>query len=306
LRGECYEDSTINEYCYGPPVQKATQSPTGPPLNLCPKEFVGWHSSSDCKEYYTCDEGSAGAIRVCDEGLKFDKVRNECISEDSVNEFCYGTPLNNESQQLNQASKPEQDPLLDSENTPTEVNACLFGFTGWEGQFFVCFLVIDALRKIHVFLLQLTFCATIPPKSPASFDCTQYYLCYDGVLATSYACGDGLLFDIESGICSFADEVDCVNENSIIKKPSSSPSHGPMTTRFPTLAKKEVSIRPAMGVIDTSFPTLGRDKLWTGTPTISKSVSADPPWLSFARKDSNSANFVSILSWVRLLLLMLM
>ncbi|KAL7517236.1 hypothetical protein ACHAWX_002171 [Stephanocyclus meneghinianus] len=147
LRGECYEDSTINEYCYGPPVQKATQSPTGPPLNLCPKEFVGWHSSSDCKEYYTCDEGTPGAIRVCNEGLKFDKVRNECISEGSVNEFCYGPPLNNGSQQLHQASKPEHDPSLDSANPPAELDACLYGFTGWEGQFFAYFLAISGSRK---------------------------------------------------------------------------------------------------------------------------------------------------------------
>ncbi|KAL3782904.1 hypothetical protein HJC23_004883 [Cyclotella cryptica] len=258
LRGECYEDSTINEYCYGPPVQKATRSPTGPPLNLCPKEFIGWHSSSDCKEYYKCDDGSAGAIRVCNEGLKFDKVRNECVSESLVNEFCYGPPLDNGNQQLNEDTKPENDLVMDSENPPTELDACLNGYTGWE----------------------------------ASSDCTQYYWCDEGVPATRYACGDGLLFKSESEICTFADEVDCVNENTM-KTPNLSPSLGPMIT-------------PAKGVIDTSFPTLGRDKPWTITPTISKSGSADPPWLSFERKESNSANFVRALSRFRLLQLLLL
>jgi hypothetical protein len=125
LRGECRADSTINENCYGsplPPAKKPTTRPSGPPINLCPKGFDGWYSSVDCKEYYKCDNGSAGAILVCDEGLSFDKVRNKCTSSADVSEYCYGPPLETNGENGNKQST--------SENSK---GSCLEGYTGWEG-----------------------------------------------------------------------------------------------------------------------------------------------------------------------------
>ena len=57
----------------------------------CPHStFVGWHTSPDCKEYFECDNGEMGVVHMCNEGLKFDKVRNQCQDEMSVNSMCYG------------------------------------------------------------------------------------------------------------------------------------------------------------------------------------------------------------------------
>lgn len=39
---------------------------TGQERTFCPQStFVGWHASADCKEYYKCDNGAPGVMRVC-------------------------------------------------------------------------------------------------------------------------------------------------------------------------------------------------------------------------------------------------
>lgn len=138
MRGEC-GDGEIDEYCYGPPVQP---KPTGPPLNFCPNEVNGWHTSPDCKEYYMCQEGEAGAIQVCGEGLAFDKVRSKCISDSDVNNFCYGPPLNEteplpvqtESTPTQAAAKPHS-PNPNEDPSKEQNGSCAYGYTGWQGKY---------------------------------------------------------------------------------------------------------------------------------------------------------------------------
>lgn len=133
MRGKC-TDGILNEYCYGPPVPPPTPKPTPPPLpNFCPTNVDGWHASSDCREYYKCQDGDSGAIQVCEDGLKFDKVRSKCVAESSVNNFCYGPPLddaelpNGEGKIDFPTRKPSEPPKID--NGP-----CPEGLTGWEGK----------------------------------------------------------------------------------------------------------------------------------------------------------------------------
>ena len=127
MRGKC-TDGILNEYCYGPPVPPPTPKPTPPPLpNFCPNEVDGWHASSDCKEYYKCRSGESGAIQVCDDGLKFDKVRGKCVESSLVNNFCYGPPLEDAELPDVQEATPSESPKLDN-------GACPNGLTGWEGK----------------------------------------------------------------------------------------------------------------------------------------------------------------------------
>lgn len=136
MRGECTNGLQLNEYCYGPPVPNPTPRPTGPPNDFCPNGVDGWHASSDCKEYYKCQDGEAGAIQVCPEGMKFDKVRNRCGAE-SVNNYCYGPALEEDTEPT--------DVLVETEGTSIETGtptnesvigngSCLSGYSGWEGQ----------------------------------------------------------------------------------------------------------------------------------------------------------------------------
>jgi len=78
----------------------------------CPKtEFVGWHTSTDCTEYFRCNKGSLGVVKVCPPDEKFDKVRSQCHSKEYVNSFCYGPPMAKE-----------------------QVELCKEGYTGWESR----------------------------------------------------------------------------------------------------------------------------------------------------------------------------
>ncbi|KAL3766828.1 hypothetical protein ACHAW5_005243 [Stephanodiscus triporus] len=79
----------------------------------CPQStFVGWHTSTDCKEYFKCDNGAMGTVHVCEDSLKFDKVRNQCHPEEQVNSFCYGPP----------------------QSTTSSGNLCSEEYTGWESR----------------------------------------------------------------------------------------------------------------------------------------------------------------------------
>lgn len=90
--GVCVYDYIVDQYCYGPPIEeKEEQTDT----LTCPPGFVGWQSSvGSCIEYNECRvDGSIGATYVCDEGMRFDKVRKICINAAMVNDFCYGPAL---------------------------------------------------------------------------------------------------------------------------------------------------------------------------------------------------------------------
>jgi hypothetical protein len=64
------------------------------------------------KEYFKCDNGAMGTVHVCEDSLKFDKVRNQCHPEEHVNSFCYGPP----------------------QSTSSSDNMCSEEYTGWESR----------------------------------------------------------------------------------------------------------------------------------------------------------------------------
>lgn len=67
---------------------------------FCPSRYDGRYFSKDCKTYYDCDNGSiVGPSSTCDEGFKYDRVRNECFDENLVNSFCFGPALEVEKKQ---------------------------------------------------------------------------------------------------------------------------------------------------------------------------------------------------------------
>lgn len=81
---------------------------------LCPDFFIGWHTRSDCKEYFECNNGQIGPLYTCGDGFKFEKVSGKCLFERHVNQYCY------------ESSNAEPNPLTKSK--------CILGYTGWDAK----------------------------------------------------------------------------------------------------------------------------------------------------------------------------
>jgi len=94
-------------------------------LMQCPLNFVGWHSSEDCKQYYYCEQGVAGASEMCGDGTKFDKAREICTT-DYVDEYCYGL------------DSYENDSGSSITQPGTAKELCPPGFTGWHSSDGAC------------------------------------------------------------------------------------------------------------------------------------------------------------------------
>jgi len=62
-------------------------------FDYCPWGYSGWYFSQDCQKYYECSSGTVGESYACEEGLLFDRVRQECIHRSMVNQFCNGPQL---------------------------------------------------------------------------------------------------------------------------------------------------------------------------------------------------------------------
>ena len=92
-RNECYDASKVNKFCYGPSVADAEAESPVSSYDECPLNFEGYGVTKDCTEYFQCNGGSPGAMRRCDSGTKFDKVRSKCMNTADVNSFCYGPSL---------------------------------------------------------------------------------------------------------------------------------------------------------------------------------------------------------------------
>ena len=95
--------------------------------NLCPEGYNGYHVKEDCTQYYECKDGWVGSIHTCPEGLKFDKVRNRCVSGE-ISKFCYGTALDAASEQNNKptnlkTSAPNSSPATKSDSVATSTSS---------------------------------------------------------------------------------------------------------------------------------------------------------------------------------------
>mmetsp|Transcript_1949 Transcript_1949/g.4577 ORF Transcript_1949/g.4577 Transcript_1949/m.4577 type:complete len:1223 (-) Transcript_1949:74-3742(-) len=212
--------------------------------DLCPQSsFVGWHTTAPCKEYYTCDNGAPGVIQVCGESLKFDKVRNECHSEQSVNSYCYGPPLESNNDQTD-----GQQQGGGNGNNSASRGLCKEGFTGWE----------------------------------ARLGCREYFWCDHGIANFIYDCGDDLLFDRTIELCNFKHLVHCVDKGGPatpppVPPPTSQPTPPPVARQTfpPTMSESPSSTE------DRMVNNYGYDYNWsdTASPTLPQGQSERPPWL---------------------------
>ena len=258
-------------------------------LMQCPLNFVGWHSSKDCKQYYYCEQGVSSSSDVCGDGMKFDKTRDKCTT-DYVDELCYG--LASYEHNSGSITQPGAAKIL-----------CPPGFTGWHssdgcneyqkctagtpGPTRVCGfgLKFDTARGqcIDEALVNIDLCEGPLPQGSLcpswSFigwgvkdDCAEYFYCKNGNTDFIDRCADGLLFDMQAGICKPADAVNCggpiLPSNNIVDDTS-----GNINTPTSTPIKD----------LDNSFE-------WSNTasPTVSQSDSKIPPWMFFKR-DVNGA-----------------
>jgi hypothetical protein len=271
-------------------------------LMECPLNFVGWHSSKDCKTYYYCEQGVASSTDSCGDGMKFDKTREKCTT-DYVDEYCYG---------LN--SYENNDGPVTQPGTAKEL--CPPGFSGWQSSDGACNeyqmctsgspgptrvcgfgLKFDTTRGecIDEALVKIESCVGPPPEGNlcpsgtftgwgARNDCTEYFYCEDGKADFINTCASGLLFDIQSGICKAAAEVKCdekvdevpqnltvLNNNVITDSSSNSASGTP----------------PPSPVLDQDFDS-GFEWSNTSPPTAANSESKIPPWMF--KKDPNGGS----------------
>ena len=107
LRNQC-TTLGVDDNCRGPPLtesekkqlQSSQQSAGGGSgggqssvASPCPPSFEGYGTSSDCRSYFTCSNGSMSSpSRSCPDGTRFDKTTRRCRAESSVNDYCYGPP----------------------------------------------------------------------------------------------------------------------------------------------------------------------------------------------------------------------
>jgi len=115
----CGHAVVCNDENICPPGQFCIQhSCEQPPKNdyFCPPFYSGWYYSRDCKRYHICDNGSVSETFRCRDGLRYDRVRNECSDERSVNVYCNGPPLEEKalSQEELSTREPTQSPQLAS------------------------------------------------------------------------------------------------------------------------------------------------------------------------------------------------
>ena len=123
VRNKCLAEKKVNQFCYGPQLSDAeiagveqhessgatsgmvgkvsgkesngkpdlAENEGGPDsAEDCPQGFEGWLTrGTECKEYYKCADGLMGPTFRCGDGLRYDKVTNECIFFSLVNDFCY-------------------------------------------------------------------------------------------------------------------------------------------------------------------------------------------------------------------------
>lgn len=275
-------------------------------LMLCPLNFVGWHSSKDCKQYYYCDQGVSSSSDSCGDGMKFDKSRDKCTT-DYVDELCYGL-----------ASYEHDSGSITQPGIAKEL--CPRGFTGWHsnegscneyqkctagnpGPTRVCGfgLKFDTARGqcIDEALVNIDLCEGPLPQGSlcpswkfigwgVMDDCAGYFYCKNGNTDFVDRCAGGLLFDAQEGICKPADAVNCGGLN----LPNNSVDDIASSNNAPTPAP------------ESSFE-------WSNTisPTVSQSDSKIPPWMLF-KMDHNGAvrttslqvlfTFGSIISWMLL------
>jgi len=256
VRNTCYSEDSINSFCYGPPLESELGAQGDAPKDLCVKGYKGWHTSADCKEYYECDSGAPDVIRACGNNLKFDKVRNKCYSEGSVNSFCYGPSLESEP---GAHQGGEEDGGNDS---IASTDLCNSGYTGWE----------------------------------VRLGCQEYYWCDHGSADILYDCGEGLIFDQSSELCNFAHLVHCGSASlqqvlPPMPKPTSRPVN--LSQNTPGLPNRiedstGTNSRPIEGVFGE------HDNSNTPAPSPFRNQSEAPPWLMGTIMEQNSAALAGI------------
>eukprot|EP00578_Thalassiosira_sp_NH16_P020860 CAMPEP_0181083974 /NCGR_PEP_ID=MMETSP1071-20121207/4450_1 /TAXON_ID=35127 /ORGANISM="Thalassiosira sp., Strain NH16" /LENGTH=1372 /DNA_ID=CAMNT_0023165681 /DNA_START=213 /DNA_END=4331 /DNA_ORIENTATION=- len=197
-------------------------------LHKCPLMFIGWHSSQDCKQYYKCINGVViGDIKTCEPFLKFDKVRGHCITEDLVNEYCYGGP----SVEIEQEQHKE---TVTSQGTSL-VN-CQKGYVGWQSRDGKCKEYYECRRDGSIGPTRVCREGTkfdktrgvcydemfvnnscLGERGIASSElcpkgyvggqsrdgkCKEYYECRsDGSVGPTHVCSEGTKFDEARGVC---------------------------------------------------------------------------------------------------------
>jgi len=338
LRAQCIDESYVDSDCLGPEENVGNgsngnnggNSDQGNDLGLCPDGYVGWYARRDCTEYYECNDGPAGPLRVCDDGTRFDRRSSECIDASMVNPECMGSGV----AQSQPAVCPEGYNGWQTDAACKEYFQCT---NGSPGVVRVCMLGFKFDRVRGNCMDELTvndFCygpalpagqdgqlqpQQLPQQQPSGDGnsqeiplpcdegytgyivrptCQEYYWCQNGVAHVLNACGEDLLFDSQLQMCNFADQVVC--------HPSVTGSGGGIAPNSPTPSP---SLRaPSVGI--TAFPTLAKNpepsssKGWSTTASPTKAAenqAEQPPWLAITKSDLGGSgragvSFVSVLS----------
>lgn len=276
-RNECVRANQVDQFCYSKPDETSI---------MCPNGFVGWQASyGDCLEYYQCNEdGSTGPVRTCRVGLKFDKVRSECVDGTTVNDFCYGPPA------ILSAKPPASTPLPTAKPFSVEISA---------EQDFLCAKTMEELETSY----KIAPSCRDGPCDPGMF-CFPFNIpspdSPSGTLTLSFPYNE-LNPDSSSGTvgeaklyCAFSIEALETTPCAVLKSCETNSACPPGQLCLPFSCgdseQSKPAPKPAPTTVGISFEnTIEYPWSRTATPTVGNNSSEIPPWYSSTIVDISSA-----------------
>jgi len=168
-------------------------------IDRCPLNYVGLHSSKDCRSYYECSNGVASNTNRCGDSLKFDKVRGHCVSEGLVNQYCYGSPLS-------ESDKVGEPGTYYCASSMAELDEKCGLATECTGSSDDCPKGQSCLR--YICQQSLDLCPLNYIGWHSTPDCMIYYGCTNGIPSYTNRCEESYKFDKFSGSCVSEDLVD--------------------------------------------------------------------------------------------------
>lgn len=191
---------------------------------LCEHGLVGFTAQGDCSMYWKCREGYflVGSSAFCDSGLLFDKLSQQCVSEELVDRFCVGSVLLS-------SPTPTSTPIASdhAENVKTQSELCAPDFVGFRSNH-------DCTRYVLFSLLGI-------PLSNTSLTNLRFYDCNLGFFGSLHSCKSGFKLDRVRAVCISEELVDnnCFGPESHIKLDSNA-IHSPLV-----IVTEHANIRPA-------------------------------------------------------------
>ncbi|KAL7551450.1 hypothetical protein ACHAWF_015575 [Thalassiosira exigua] len=247
-------------------------------LDKCPLNFRGYHSSQQCKKYYECHNGVVvGDTKSCGQSLKFDKLRGICVSEEHVDEHCYGITEMEEGQHAAMTGVSPMD-------------ICRRGFVGWHSD--------TNCREYHFCRIDGSVGPSHVCKEGTKFDKVRNE-CFDEAYVNSFCYGPAITAETQmpgqstpAGVISVSPDRNGTGAGDagvLLAQNSSSPgevgnsSHetesgrGSFTSESEPLETLPLEVSQLATSSPSTVPSIGQDGNFD-VPNTLKNTSESPPW----------------------------